>query len=319
LNEQVKTATRVPRFESITIEAFVSTYVQKNQPVVITGAMADWRALAEWGPGYLADKFGSESVQVYGDLFRLAKLMPLSEYFTQYFNRSGAAADSGAPKSVPYVRWYCQLVGDDRVPWADSVFTRLREDWARPAFFPSDSFALPFCSPSQHIDPSQHWFPARGLFISGQGARTRLHADPWCSDALLCQIYGTKEFVMYEPSQRMYLAKGEKLVDIEAPDEQMFPEFQLAQECVRDTLEPGEILLVPAGWYHHFKSVTDSVSLTWNFVHDCRLEEFLSYLGLGPTENEIKQLAYAYFDSPGHRRLDAEGFSESLFASRKLW
>ena len=124
---------------------------------------------------------------------------------------------------------------------------------------------------------------------------------------------------MYEPSQRMYLAKGEKLVDIEAPDEQMFPEFQLAQECVRDTLEPGEILLVPAGWYHHFKSVTDSVSLTWNFVHDCRLEEFLSYLGLGPTENEIKQLAYAYFDSPGHRRLDAEGFSESLFASRKLW
>ena len=101
MNEQVKTATRVPRFESITIEAFVSTYVQKNQPVVITGAMADWKALAEWGPGYLADKFGSESVQVYGDLFRLAKLMPLSEYFTQYFNRSGAAADSGAPKSVP--------------------------------------------------------------------------------------------------------------------------------------------------------------------------------------------------------------------------
>jgi hypothetical protein len=319
LNEQLKTATRVPRFENLTVEAFLSTYVQKNQPVIVTGAMRDWKALAQWGPESLVSRFGNESVQVYGDLFRLAKIMPLSAYLEQHFNRSNAAAESGRPRSVPYVRWYCHLVGDDRVPWADGVFTRLMEEWARPAFFPPDSFALPFCSPTESIDPSRDWFPARGLFISGQGARTRLHADPWCSDALLCQIYGRKEFVMFEPSQGAYLANGERLVDIEAPDREMFPEFPQATEAVRDTLEPGEILLVPAGWYHHFKSVTDSVSLTWNFVHDCRLGEYLSYLGRGPAENEIKQLSYAYFDSPGHRQLDAEGFSRSLLASRKLW
>lgn len=309
---------RVPRFENLTVEAFVSRYVQKNRPVILTGATRDWKALAKWGPEYLANRFGNESVQVYGDLFRLAKIMSLSEYLAQYFNRGDTAEESGRPRSVPYVRWYCQLVGDDRVPWADGVFARLQAEWACPTFFPRDSFALPFCSPTENIDPSQDWFPARGLFISGQGARTRLHADPWCSDALLCQIYGRKEFVMYEPSQGVYLAKGERLVDIEAPDQQMFPEFSRAQESVQDALQPGEILLVPAGWYHHFKSVTDSVSLTWNFVHHCRLGEFLSYLGRGPAENEIRQLAYAYFDSPGHRQLDAEGFSRSLIASRTV-
>ncbi len=319
MNEQVKTATRVPRLEELTVEEFISNYVQRNQPVVVTGVMRDWKARAEWGPEHLAERFGTESVQVYGDLFRLARFMPLADYLAQYFNRGETAPDPGRPKSVPYVRWYCQLAGDDRVPWADSVFSRIQEDWACPKFFPTDSFALPFCSPSDRIDPSRDWFPARGLFISGQGARTRLHADPWCSDALLCQIYGRKEFVMYAPSQAHYLAKGEKFVDIEAPDHEMFPEFSRARESVRDTLEPGEILLVPSGWFHHFKSLTDSVSLTWNFVHNCRLGEYLSYLGRGPSENEIKQLAYAYFDSPGHRRLDAQSFSRSLLESRKLW
>ncbi|HEY0797059.1 MAG TPA: cupin-like domain-containing protein, partial [Acidisarcina sp.] len=140
----------------------------------------------------------------------------------------------------------------------------------------------------------------------------------WASDALLCQIYGDKDFVMYDPSQAAYLSKDGKAIDIEKPDFEMFPDFPRARASMRDTLRPGEILFVPAGWHHHFKSATDSISLTWNFVHLARLAPYLAYLAGGPAEGELKQLAYAYFDSPGHRPMDGSSFVGSLSTQRIL-
>lgn len=280
---------RLQRMTALTTGVFISEYLQKNRPVVFTDAMRNWKALETWRPESLARRLGNEKVQIYGDLFRLAAISPLAEYFDRYFGR-----ESTRPGSVPYVRWYCHLSEDERVPWADEVFEQFRDEWARPAFFPSNSFVLPFCEAGGEVDPARDWFPAKGLFISARGARTRLHVDPWSSDALLCQIYGRKDFVMYEPSQASFLTQAGKVVDIESPDLRVFPNFPNAQPSVQDTLEPGEMVLVPAGWFHHFNSVTDSISLTWNFVHLCRLRDFISYLVSSPSETELKQLAYAY-------------------------
>jgi hypothetical protein len=280
---------RIERVETLSVEQFVGGYLQQNRPVLVTGAMREWSALTTWQPEALARRFGNEKVQVYGDLFRLAGISTLSEYLNRYFGR-----EAEQQKSVPYVRWYCQLNEERRVPWADKIFDALHKDWRRPAFFPSNSFVLPYCDSSGSIDPTRDWFPARGLFISARNARTRLHVDPWCSDALLCQISGRKEFVMYDPSQAPYLTRGNQTVDIEAPDLRTFPDFTKARVAFQDVLDPGEIVLVPSGWFHHFHSVMDSVSLTWNFVHNCRLPVFIRYLLQGAGEKEVKQLEYAY-------------------------
>ena len=304
---------RLPRVVNLTAEEFISDYVLRNQPVVIANAMDSWPALILWTPDQLAHRFGNERVQVYGDLFRLIDLMPLSQYFDRYFGNTTTDPGRGkAGRSLPYVRWYCRLSEDDRVPWADELFERIANDWACPAFFPRHSFVLPYCGPADVIDPRCDWFPARGLFISAQGARTRLHADPWCSDALLCQIYGVKDFVMFDPSQTVYLRNGAHVVDIEAPDAERNPDFSRARPSVQDTLEAGEIVFLPAGWHHHFKSVTDSISLTWNFVHQARLPEFTAYLQEGPPETEKKQLSYALFQSPGRKLVDRDNFIRNL-------
>ncbi len=295
----------VPRVADLPVDVFLSEYIQKNRPVIVTDAMARWKAMERWTPEHLSEHFGKERVQVYGDLFRLADIKPLTEYFERYFGRD----DFRTAGSVPYVRWYCHLAADERVPWADDVFARIADDWERPSFFPANSFLLPFCGSSGRIDPTQHWFPARGLFISARGARTRLHADPWASDALLCQIYGEKDFVMYDPYQGSHLTKHARSVDVEAPDLNLFPDFPKARIAYRDTLRPGEIVLVPAGWYHHFNSVSDSISLTWNFVHASRRKEFISYLAAGPADGEKKQLKYAYFEAPGHGEIEDAGLA----------
>ena len=243
---------------------------------------------------------GREQVQVYGTV-PAHRHHVLSEYLTSISPQRHLrdAPDHASPLRA-VLTWL-----RDRVPWADKGFHELRDDWRRPDFFPAHSFVLPHCGRSDSIDPSRDWFPARGLFISAKGARTRLHADPWSSDALLCQVYGEKDFVMYDPEQAPYLTKGGRSVDVEAPDLQTFPDFPRSRETVRDTLRPGEILLVPAGWHHHFKSTSDSISVTWNFVHLCRQSDFLSYLAMDPPEPELKQLVYAYFESPGRRPLAA--------------
>ena len=311
----IESGNPLARVTKLTVETFVSEHLSKNQPVIVADAMGDWEALKRWTPDHLLNRFGHEQVQVYGDLFRLIGITSLSEYLTKYFGRRGASGDAPGPRVVPYVRWYSHLVADDRVPWADEVFQQLRDDWRRPDFFPLHSFVLPHCARFNSIDPSRDWFPARGLFISAKGARTRLHADPWSSDALICQVYGEKAFIMYDPAQAPYLTKGGRSVDVEAPDLQVFPDFPRSRETVRDALQPGEILLVPAGWHHHFKSTSDSISLTWNFVHLCGLVNFLSYLALGPPEAELKQLAYAYFESPGRRPLDRGVVLDTLTTS----
>jgi hypothetical protein len=311
--EATAQSTRLPRVTNLTPEKFISDYIVRNQPVVIANAMDSWPALTRWTPYHLAKRFGEERVQVYGDLFRLINLMPLSQYFERYFGRAITKREqTEAGKALPYVRWYCHLTQDERVPWADEVFERISDDWVCPDFFPRHSFALPYCGPGELIDPSRDWFPARGLFISAQGARTRLHADPWCSDALLCQVYGRKDFVMFDPSQTAYLRNAEHVVDIEEPDAKRHPDFWRASPYVQDTLEMGEIVFVPAGWHHHFKSVTDSISLTWNFAHQTRLQEFTAYLHEGLPDTEQSQLSYFFFRAPGRKLVGRDKFIDNL-------
>jgi len=129
LNFGASAANRLERISNLSVEEFISEYLQKNRPVIVTGAMVHWKALETWNPDALASRFGNERVQVYGDLFRLAAITTLSEYLKKYFGCS-----SSSPGSVPYVRWYCHLANDERVPWADEVFAKFQDDWSRPVF-----------------------------------------------------------------------------------------------------------------------------------------------------------------------------------------
>jgi ribosomal protein L16 Arg81 hydroxylase len=128
------------------------------------------------------------------------------------------------------------------------------------------------------VNPVSDYFPAKGLFISQRGARTGLHVDPWGSDALLCQMYGGKTWAMYGPDQKQYLQSDHGVVDLDWPNRQQFPDFDKACATFEFTLEPGEILYVPNGWYHAARSDTDSISLTWNFVHRAGVEAFRRWL-----------------------------------------
>jgi hypothetical protein len=268
---------------------FQEEYLYKNKPVIVVDGMNNWQAKDLWTPEYFIKNFGNEKVQVYDDLFNLINVTSLSTYFEKYFNRP----ESPVSEVVPYVRWYTKFKECNFV-WADEVFDKLQNEWSMPYFIPTTNYVMPYCAYPNEVFPTNTPFPARGLFISARGARTRLHYDPWASDAILCQMYGRKKISIYSPSQKEYLYDGKACVDIDNPNFEVFPKFELAKPDYEDILEPGEIILFPRGWLHHVVSISDSISLTWNFVHQSTCKSFVDYLIKGPSANELDVIKWFF-------------------------
>ena len=67
-----------------------------------------------------------------------------------------------------------------------------------PSFMPRTGMLMPA---RPQVDAVDDLFPYRGVLVSARGARTRLHRDPFASDAVVCQFSGLKEVVLYRPER----------------------------------------------------------------------------------------------------------------------
>lgn len=151
-------------------------------------------------------------------------------------------------------------------------------------------------------------FPYRGIFISPQGGRTRLHRDPLGSQAILWQVYGRKNVTFYPPYLDEVLRSGCEFVDPLNPDLKQFPRFPKAEPVFNGDLRPGEILFIPDGWFHDVVSITDSISVTWNFVHSLRIAPFIDVIA-GESAEQDFDVAQFFLSS----RIGTNASRESVF------
>jgi Cupin-like domain len=279
------------------VSRFVEEIVPANRPVIVTGALDSWNLDAHWTPAALNRVVGEQAVQVYNNYFDLQGLSTLSKYFEQYFGRE-PSSDTAAV--LPYVRWYTKF-RDVKFFWGDAAMKRLAPLWSAPAFLPTSGYALPYAPHPATANPVVDPFPAKGLFISPQGARTSLHVDPWGSCAVLCQLYGRKRWFFYAPDQEEYLrdANGSGLVDLAAPDLGRFPRYREAQLAAECSLHAGEIMYVPHGWFHEVHGETDSISLTWNFVHSSTGAHLQEWLNRDLSDSDRSVLRFFYKGEKG--------------------
>ncbi|MEX1367952.1 MAG: cupin-like domain-containing protein [Nannocystaceae bacterium] len=125
---------------------------------------------------------------------------------------------------------------------------------------------------------------ARGahLWVGGPGIVTPLHYDPVHN--FYVQAYGSKRVLLYDPEDLDGLypfpmaspSPHISHVDPEAPDRARYPAFASlgAWEAV---LEPGDVLVLPAFWWHHVRSVEPSISISlWSAP---RLEHCMNATG----------------------------------------
>jgi len=136
---------------------------------------------------------------------------------------------------------------------------RLEEDFPTIA----SDFILPEIIPAIRIFSSV-------LRVSSTGVRVWTHYD--VMDNIYCQVVGHKEAVLWPPSEadKLYLV-GDKsrVVNIDNPDLQEFPLFPLAKQY-KANLEPGDILFIPALWFHNMlaKDFGVAVNVFWRELAD---------------------------------------------------
>lgn len=127
---------------------------------------------------------------------------------------------------------------------------------------------LPHYFTEHDYTPPQIWLGSVPVNV----AASSLHRDPL--DGFLYQIMGRKKVVLFSPDQasNLYPMKAYNnyqpcWVKLEEPNEDCFPLFKNTKR-IEIILNPGEILVQPAGWFHAvycLDSPTFSVSYFLNF------------------------------------------------------
>jgi hypothetical protein len=115
---------------------------------------------------------------------------------------------------------------------------------------------------------------ATNLWIGAQGCLTPLHVDG--SHNFLLQVLGAKRITLFSPDQARFLYPAVdsqrphlSRIDLRNPDKNEFPLFEQAR-AEQFTLEPGDVLYLPPGWWHEVESLDAAVSI--NFWHDAIYE-----------------------------------------------
>lgn len=102
------------------------------------------------------------------------------------------------------------------------------------------------------------------FWVGPAGTVTPLHCD--YDDNIFAQVWGRKRIILSPPHHDAFLYPSEANAilfgspfDPEAPD---FDKFPLARQAsmIECLVEPGDMLYVPAGWYHQVRALTFSLS-----------------------------------------------------------
>jgi len=141
----------------------------------------------------------------------------------------------------------------------NEVFDGLRDDYDVPKF----------CSDAA-LNVGQGSLYNEMVWIGPQGCVSPLHYDPL--DNIFLQFAGVKRISLYPPQEEstnecyypgynggQYNTSG---VDVEQPDFGAFPLFRNVAPLVQQVVvRSGDLLFIPAKWWHHVRSLEYSVSV----------------------------------------------------------
>jgi hypothetical protein len=238
-----------------------------EEPLVIAGGAEQQPAFARWNAEYLKSTFGDVEIQfklsssnVHPD-FRQPTLAQMFARGRGTFAQFLELISSGPPEE----RARRLFTGDEqfllrRRQGEESVhpeLARMLGDVEIPALFARD-----------RLHTVWGWF-------SGPGVRTWLHYDNNGCHNLNAQITGHKRCALYPPSElgrlHPFVLGGDNpahncsAIDVDAPDPAHAADLAAA-EVWRTELRAGDLLFIPAWWFHtfeHLGELNSNVNFWW--------------------------------------------------------
>ena len=215
-------------------------YVSRRQPCLISDGLAACERLSRWTPEHLAATCGDVRVSV-------AVSFDGSGWRPTAAQRRRAYRFASVPLRDA-VRWVSSAERTDR------EFYMPQEPIEKfPPLCPDVTFGRPL-SKSKVV----MWFGTANTV-------SILHHD--MAPNLFAQVYGEKRFILYSPERvrSLYPQTGKQAhvsaVDPLRPDVEAYPHFADATPAVV-TVRAGEILFMPAFWWHHVTSLSVSISIS---------------------------------------------------------
>jgi Cupin-like domain len=228
--------------------------IADHRPAIFRGLMDGQPATDRWDLPYLRRKLGTRPVKVvthdkprlYWDPDKGLPLRPMG------FDRFAGAVFERQEAGYSYLQ-------DDV-----NSFPDIKDDYRLPAMIEEKGLL-------------------RGKFwLSGPGLITPLHYDP--VETLHWVVRGSKRFICYRPGVSRYYpfpfgstAPFISQVDPDHPQPERFPRFERARP-VELEVEAGEILYLPAYWWHQVYS-EGLVNVSVNFVWFASRWKSLRHLG----------------------------------------
>jgi histone arginine demethylase JMJD6 len=218
----------VDKRDSITREELLRDYILPSRPVILTRAALKWKAMGKITPQYIREKYG-----------HLTKTIDGVEYtYAELIDRILVSTPEN-PAPYPFninIEKYCPEIIADAKP--DLVYGK------------TDRVNHPLLPRSMMLGTEVY-----ELFMGGNGSSFPfLHIDELYLHNQMTQLYGSKEFILFAPDQTPYLyptRDNPKVspIDVFNPDFEKYPLFRNARP-LRVTIEQGETLFFPTGWWH---------------------------------------------------------------------
>uniref|UniRef100_A0A1B6C0F6 tRNA wybutosine-synthesizing protein 4 n=1 Tax=Clastoptera arizonana TaxID=38151 RepID=A0A1B6C0F6_9HEMI len=242
----------IPIYENVTKEFFTENIQTNRKPAILRGVDIG-NCSSKWTPEYLIQNVGDIEVKVHVSsesrldfinknfIYKTIKLSELIKRVSDNIKSEGEYFI--CPQEYYYLRSLSSERRGKEVADLKKQFPQLSNDIVIPKFFKEQDF---FSSV---------------LRIGSEGLQLWTHYD--IMDNLLIQVHGKKRVVLFSPSDVNYLyLNGDKseVLDIDNPNLEQFPDFHNAikYECF---LESGDIIFIPALWFHNTLSLTHGVAV----------------------------------------------------------
>jgi ribosomal protein L16 Arg81 hydroxylase len=124
---------------------------------------------------------------------------------------------------------------------------------------------------------SPHIATSSALWFGPAGTVTPLHHD--ASSILFCQVFGRKHLRLASPLEVSLFEGALAMYSSLNPERPGDDQRATGVTFKEVTLEPGAALFIPAGWWHHVRSLDVSISFAVN--HFARPNNFDSWFRPG--------------------------------------
>jgi len=260
---------------SISPEDFKKYYYNTRKPLVIKDLAKSWPAYQKWNWDYFKEKVGQKEVGIYNNI----------------------KSDAYTPinKADDYVKFgeYIDMIRKGPAEWRIFLFN---------IFSHAPELARDFNWPTHLMKGFVKRAPM--LFTGGQGAVTHMHFDIDLSHIVHTQFIGRKRVLLFpyeqqhllyrKPFEVLSLADYSHYYDPEKSklDFQKFPALQYA-EGYDLTLEHGDTLFMPAGYWHHMEYLDSGFAMSLRALNNAfsgKLKGVWNIVGMRNIDTLMKKI-----------------------------